>query len=267
MVPDRGYGRRRGMSVLWLDEYERRARLVPGLLALFPVVVLVAVLGLRQVTAISAVLSALTVVGGPVLVAGTVRNLGRSVETDLWANWGGPPSTVWLRLREPTDNEVQRDLWRKAVEAVSGVSLLSSRAERSNPTKADDAITLAVRRIRDRARDKEKFGLLFSENRDYGYERNLYGVRWAGRVISLASVIAMVSYMSWVAPSVHRQQISAENLFGLVSCLLCFVGWCLLPSKKRVREAADRYANELLHAAVTLQEESEDSARNTGDTS
>ena len=250
------------MSVLILDDYERRARLVPGLLAILPFIVLFAVFGLRQIPAVSYVLGILAVAGvGPVLIAGGVRSFGKSAERRLWKSWGGPPTTTWLRLEPPTDNEVQRTMWRKAVEAVSGVPLPSLRAERRDAAKADTVIETAVTRVR-RKTGKEKFPFLFSENRNYGYERNLYGVRWAARGASLLSALALAGYIVWVAPLVHRPQVSAGNLFGIAACLICFVGWFILPSKKRVKDAADRYANELLHAAVTLQEGSEASDQN-----
>ncbi|MEV0555209.1 hypothetical protein AB0I27_17350 [Streptomyces sp. NPDC050597] len=243
--------------MLILDEYERRARLVPGLLAILPFIVLFAVLGLRQISAISYVFGALALAGvGPVLIAGVVRNFGKAAERRLWNGWGGPPTTRWLRLDPPSDNEVQHNMWRKAVEAVSGVPLPSLRAERRNVTKADSVIETAVKRVRRKA-DKEKFNLLFIENRNYGYERNIYGLRWAARGVSLASAFVMIVYIAWLAPLMNRPQVSAANLAGLALCLICFFGWFVLPSEERVKEAADRYANELLHAAVTLQEELE----------
>ncbi|MDN3029433.1 hypothetical protein [Streptomyces sp. S.PB5] len=246
------------MSMLFLDDYERRARLVPGLLAILPLIVLFAVLGLRQIPAVSYVIGTLALAGvGPVLIAGVVRNFGRSVEQRLWNSWGGPPTTVWLRLDAPSDDEAQRQLWRRAVAAVSGVSLPSLRAERRDKVKADSTIKLAVKRVRDKTRDKEKFALLFNENRNYGYERNIYGLRWAARSISLLSALVLTSYMAWLAPVIDRPQTSAGNLFGLAACLFSLAGWFLLPSAKRVQDAANRYAHELLHAAVTLQDESQ----------
>ncbi|GAA3797641.1 hypothetical protein GCM10022403_034390 [Streptomyces coacervatus] len=244
--------------MLFLDDYERRARLVPGLLAILPLIVLFAVLGLRQIPAVSYAIGTLALAGaGPVLIAGAVRNFGRAVEQQLWDSWGGPPTIAWLRLDAPSDDEAQRQLWRRAVEAVSGVALPSLRAERRDKAKADNAIKLAIKRVRDRTRDKERFALLFNENRNYGYERNIYGLRWPARGIGLLSALALASYMMWLAPVIDRPQISAGNLFGLTACLLCLIGWFLLPSSKRVQDAANRYAHELLHAAVTLQDEAQ----------
>lgn len=240
--------------MLWLDDYERRARLVPGLFALFPIVILLAVFGLRNVPAVSYVLGALTVIGGPVLVAGVVRYYGKKAEAVLWPAWGGPPTTVLLRLTAPTDNELQRSLWRNAVEQVSGVTLCSLRSERANQHKADVTIETALKRTRDRTRDREMFALLFAENREYGFERNLYGIRWLGRALSITSVVAMAAYIITIAPALDRPRLDAANIFGLVACTAFLAGWCFWPSEGRVRAAADRYASELLHAAVTLHE-------------
>lgn len=256
------------MSVQLLNAYERRARLVPGVLAILPFIVLFAVLGLRQIPAISYVLGILAVAGvGPILIVGAVRSFGKAVEQRLWVSWGGPPTTAWLRLDSPTDDIAQRDAWRKAVEVVSGVSLLSLRAERRDKVEADKAIERAIKRVRDKTRDKEKFELLFFENRNYGYERNIYGIRWAARGISLLSALAMAGYMVWLAPLMDRPQISAANLAGLAFCTFCLFGWFILPSKKRVKISAEQYANELLHAAVALQEESETPGQSASSTS
>ncbi|WP_055623550.1 hypothetical protein [Streptomyces sp. JHA19] len=240
------------MTVVWLDDYERRARLVPGLLAIFPLAILLSVLSLRQLPTVSYVMGAVVLIGIPVVVADIVREQGRNAEKSLWASWGGPPTTAWLRLRDPSDNEVQRDLWRKAVAEVSGVELLTLRAERANPSRADQAIVTAVSQVRDRTRDIEKFQLLFNENRNYGFARNLYGVRWIGRGISLVGVLFVGAYMAWLWLGRHQDAITAENLFGVASCLALFIYWCVWPTPGRVQEAANKYAQQLLQSAVTL---------------
>jgi hypothetical protein len=256
------------VSVQLLNAYERRARLVPGVLAVLPFIVLFAVLGLRQIPAVSYAFGLLAVAGvGPVLIVGAVRNFGKAVEQWLWESWGGPPTTAWLRLNAPTKSAAQRESWRKAVETVSGISLLSLEAERQDAVGADDAIERATERVRKKTRNNEKFELLFFENRNYGYERNIYGIRWAARGISLLSALVLAGYMVWIAPLVDRPQVSAANVAGLGLCIICLFIWFLLPSKKRVKDAADRYANELLHAAVTLQEESGTYGQNTNTSS
>lgn len=241
--------------MLWLDEYERPARLVPGLLAIFPLAILLSVLSLRQLAIVSYAMSAVVLIGGPVVIADIVRQHGRKVEKALWASWGGPPTTALLRLRDPAENGVQRDLWRKAVAEASGVELLSLRAERANPSRADQTIEAAIGRIRALAQSRERFGLLFNENRGYGFARNLYGVRWIGRVISFGGAVAVGGYMVWLSLGRHQDGVTASNLFGLATCLMFLIYWCVWPSSGRVREAANRYAKQLLESAGTLNDD------------
>lgn len=62
--------------MLWLDAYERRARLAPGLLALLPVSVAVTVLGLREAPVVTSIIALFAAAGGPVL------------SPHMYATWG-----------------------------------------------------------------------------------------------------------------------------------------------------------------------------------
>ena len=51
--------------MMWLDAYERRCRLAPGLLALVPVAVTIVALGIRDAPVVSAAISILSLASGP----------------------------------------------------------------------------------------------------------------------------------------------------------------------------------------------------------
>jgi hypothetical protein len=89
------------VNLLWLDKYERHARLVPGLLVLLPVGVTVTALGLGQAPVVSAVAGLLSLAGGPVVLADLVRSYGNKAQKNLWTQWHGSPTTLALRMREP----------------------------------------------------------------------------------------------------------------------------------------------------------------------
>lgn len=84
--------------MLWLDDYERRARLAPGLLAVLPIALVILALGLRRLPIVSALLSLVTAVGGPVVLASLVRHRGLRLQAELFRKWGGAPTTKGLRL-------------------------------------------------------------------------------------------------------------------------------------------------------------------------
>ena len=109
------------------DRYERKARLLPGLLlAAVPAVTAGAVLqefASWQKAASSAV--------GVELLAAIVlgqfaRARGRRVEEVLWKAWGGPPTTRWLRPWDQTCSDQQKSKWRGAIKRLTGLSLPAS---------------------------------------------------------------------------------------------------------------------------------------------
>ncbi|MEU4497638.1 hypothetical protein AB0F96_30445 [Streptomyces sp. NPDC023998] len=238
--------------MLWLDDYERRARLAPGLLVLLPINLALAVLGLSKAPVVVSVLAALSLAGGPIVLAELVRHRGRKVQEKLWTSWGGSPTIQKLRLRQEGQNTLQRETWRNAVSSVTGIGLPSVRSERANATRADEVIEVAVGQVRSLTRDETKFPLVRAENRSYGFHRNLYGIRWAGRTTALLVVLGIVAYMLWIANVDHQPSLTHVNVFALLAAMVCLVIWCILPSQERMNSAAERYAYELLQAAVVL---------------
>ncbi len=238
--------------MLWLDKYERQARLAPGLLMLLPLAVTVTALGFRSVPVVSIAASLVSVAGGPVLLAGTVRGFGLKVQPHMWASWGGSPTMIALRLREDSANEVQRDVWRRSIEQVTGIQLASRRSESARPQAADQKIDAAVGRLRELTRDEQRFALIQAENRAYGFWRNFYAIRTLGRLVALAGILAMTSLVLWRLAGGLHPVVQVASALGLVIDALIMVVWLVLPSADRVRLAADKYACQLLQGTVSL---------------
>ncbi|BDH07121.1 hypothetical protein [Streptomyces seoulensis] len=238
--------------MLWLDDYERRARLAPGLLALMAINVVLAVLGLNKAPVVVSVVTALSLAGGPVALAEIVRHQGRKAQEMLWVSWGGSPTIQKLRLRQGGQNTLQREIWRKAVSSVTGIALPNLRSENGNPAKADEAIEVAVGQLRNLTRNAENFPLVRAENRSYGFQRNVYGIRWIARTIAISVGLGVMAYMLWLAKIDHQPAVTTVNILALVATAGCLVMWWLLPSSARLQGAAERYAYELLQAAVVL---------------
>jgi hypothetical protein len=253
------------VTILWLDKYERQARLVPGVVALLPVAITVTALGLRHASVVSVIVSLLSLAGGPIVLADTVRSLGLKAQSKLWASWGGPSTTIALRLREATSNAVQRDIWRTAVQKVTGIKLVSERGESSNAGRADQTIEAAVSRVRELTRDDRRFYMVQVENRGYGYRRNLYAMRTIGRTIAFFCSLVIVGFALWPLAGGKNMDFQLAYVLGVVIDVLIALGWYLLPSSGRVREAADKYAYQLFQAAVTLSAGNNDNMTSAGD--
>jgi hypothetical protein len=240
------------MNMLWLDKYERQARLVPGLFAVLPIPITVTALGFGRIPVISTIVSLLSLAGGPVLLADTVRRMGRKAERELWTIWGGAPTTLALRLREITANTIQRDHWRNAIQKVTGIKLESARSEAANPARSDQAIETAVSTLRELTRDNQRFYMIHVENMAYGRQRNLYGSRMVGRLIAIITLLIILGFALWPLINGKHPSFQAAYILGFILDVLILICWYLLPSSGQVRAAGDKYAYQLLQAAVTL---------------
>jgi hypothetical protein len=74
----------------------------------------------------------------------------------------------------------------------------------------------------------------------------------------------MGGYMAWLSIAREQEWVTAESLFGLSVCFAFFMYWCIWPSEGQVREAANKYAHQLLQSAVTLKDDAGSPAPDPG---
>ena len=230
------------VGVVWLDTYERRARLVPGLLLVAPVAIVVVMFGLRSNPVVSAILGALTAFGAPLILANFVRHRGVAAQDALYASWGGKPTTELLE----TGTTARARRWRAAAQQVTGERFPET--DEPDPEGRYDA---AVATLISKTRDARTFPMVFNENCNYGYERNLYGLTALGRVTA-AVCLAASGIAVGLLIAVSGRIVRAEWVIGLVALAALLIVWIALPSSSRARVTAYKYAEQLLDAGVEL---------------
>src|SRR5581483_8369165 len=112
------------------------------------------------------------------------RNLGKNLEPNLWASWGGSPTTQLLRYRGPA-NPLMRERWHAVFSKLLGRPLPTLQEEVENPSAADAIYEAAVKLQISKTRDSRKYSLLLKENTYYGFCRNLLGLRPTGILIAV----------------------------------------------------------------------------------
>lgn len=230
--------------MLWLDEYERAARLAPGMLASLPLPILIAVFGVKHNPVVAAGISLVVAAGGPLVLAKYVRARGRALEARLKEEWGGPPTT--LLLLPAKDNDLVRRQRRASLEAVSGVALPNE-----HTIEAGQICEAAVTTLRQRTYDRGTYPLVFAENKSYGFERNTLAVRREALGFCAAGLIIAATGLT--AAASHHLHVSTTAVgIGCVANLALLAFWIVWPTSERVRDAGDLYAAQLLDAAGTL---------------
>lgn len=239
------------------DTYSRQARLQPALFALFPLLVTIAVWVPTLYNLAAGFVGLAVTCGTTVFLAHVSRMLGRRAEADLYSLWGGKPTTRWLcHSNEHLDSQTKTRYHSFLEKSIDGWNSPSPRDESDNLKSAEIAYESAVRWLREKTRDRERFPLIFKENVSYGFRRNLYGLKLLALAIGFICLAGNGSALWYViassAPSGALQGVG--SLVFNVVVLLC---WVAIVRASWVKDAADGYARALLAACDQLDEDTE----------
>jgi hypothetical protein len=250
------------------DSYSRQARLFPGLLTLFPIILTAIALFPRLVT--SSWGATLVTVGTScgLLYGLSVlsRSRGKAVEKRLLVEWGGWPTTIWLRHREehlpPPVLARYRAFFAKHVPLFVAPS---AEQERADPKAADGMYASAVKWLQERCRGKA-FPLVEKENAEYGFRRNLRGLKPIGVTACLVALLISALAIAWrydpVIPALSSLSmpwllkalvaIKPAAIGAICVDLAALVAWLAIVRDGWVRDAGDQFARALLACCDTL---------------
>ncbi len=221
------------------DEYALKARLQPALLTALPLAV-----GLLPWLEVRLEWKALWILaiwsGFGALVAGLVRDRGKRVEEKLFQDWGGRPTTLRLRHRGEMNPTRLRRLHLRLEALVPGIKIPSVAGEAADPNRADVIYEICVEELKRRTRED---ALVFAENCNYGFRRNLYGLKPLGLIsASLGATLPMVVVLS------GRAAWSAEVYWSVLLGAVSLPAWLVAIRSGWVRQAAEDYTTRLLES-------------------
>lgn len=234
------------------DTYSWYARIMPVFLVLLPVALAASVWfpNTPILPRISAVL------GVPAVLAWLLSQLGRDMgyrrQPGLWTRWGGAPTTQLLRHRNPDANPELRLHYHDCLKALQpSLTLPTAEDEERDPQRADHAYEAATRFLITKTRDKTRFPLIFKENTNYGFRRNLWGMKPIGLPVALLGTAACVAPI-WLRPEDFPSvELNWWLATGTSAALcLCWIFW-FTPSWVRI--AAQAYAERLLEACDQIE--------------
>ncbi len=243
------------------DPYERQARLYPALLTSLPLLTTVMLLYAPKASALAGAVSIAASCGGLYLMTNLCRELGKRLESKLFAEWGGKPTTQLLRHRDGTIDPVTKRRYHSFLAGKINVAFPDKAQEAASAEAADEVYQSGVRWLLNQTRpnDSKKFDLLFKENVAYGFRRNALGMKPVGLITAVASLL-------WTLGKENVLFTSAGPLIGvaafwrapeaatasLILSATMVMAWIFFFTKTSVRTAAFTYAETLLRACDTL---------------
>lgn len=232
-------------STIGLDQYDRKARLQPAILIVAPAI-LFALVWIPQVRTLGgvAILGVISLAAVTLLLS-WVRFRGRRVERRMVGR-DDFPSTRILRHRDTTLDPATKERIHVCLRAKA-LNVPTARQEKAGADKADAAYRSCVAWLLEQTRDDR---LLQLENMEYGFRRNMRGIRWpAFTIAALALLLDLVTLAG-------RPGLTAEQMaLGLLLAALLMAGcalWLLVVNDQFVEDASLTYARRLIAAAETL---------------
>jgi hypothetical protein len=227
------------------DSYNRKARLYPAILVISPIAAAFIAIRPEVIQSNEAWVFAPIAILGSFLLTQLVRDASKKREPYLFNSWGGMPSIVVLRHRTKfIDSTSKARYHSKLLALVSNTSAVSESQEAEDPTGADATYAAWSEYLRNKTRNIQKFRLLFSENINFGFRRNTWGVKFLG--VSLSSV-ALVSagLVLWLRFE-ETGEVENFSVGALAVTFFLCVFWVFIVRKDWVKEVAFLYARQLI---------------------
>jgi hypothetical protein len=230
------------------DRYTLQARLFPALLVILPISLAIAAWFPSKFPGYGFLVGLLSAFGLTVLLAQLGRDLGKKKEPRLYERWGGKPTTQLLRHRNAILDSHTKSRYHQRLSTLVPIAMPSAADEEKNPAACDEIYNSCTKYLLEKTRDKVKFNLLFSENINYGFRRNLWGMKPAGIMFALLGLLASIVpvIINW------NQNPPPVAMAATVISALMLTWWLIRINKNWVKTAAFAYGERLLACCDVL---------------
>lgn len=230
------------------DRYTWHARAFPVYITISPIILGLAAI-LPQGLDLPVGAAAAIVFGPLAFLAGQVgADFGKRLEKPLWKKWGGPPTTRFLRHSNAEFNRVTREQVHAKLRDI-GLNVPTEKDQQAAPYSTDEYWEACTEELIRRTRERSRFPLVFKGLTEYGFRRNLLGLKPFGLLLSITALLVCLCkiWAGWGS----QEQIAVPVGTALLSLAL-LVTWVVWVRERFVAVSANRYARFLLEAAQEL---------------
>jgi len=232
------------------DTYTVKARIAPVLLVVLPLILTVLCWHSDELSQWKTVWYIILASGGGILLAQLGRTRGKLLEQKLFEEWGGKPTTVKLRINGNTNAELVKKYHIYIAKIMPEITLPSEEDENNNSQKSDNIYDSIVRSLITKTRDIKKYPLIFKENCNYGFRRNLWGLKIYGIPLSILGTVITGGLV--INNIIHSSSLdSLKTICLLGNFILCLI-WLFIIKPSWVKIVADAYAERLLESTENL---------------
>ncbi len=226
------------------NTYSLKARVYPSVIVLLPCFIL-AIVYVTNVELYYHYLTSFACFGIFSFVLSQIgRDNGKKKENRLFKYWGGKPTSMILRhSNDHLDIHTKKRFHAKLEQTIPYIKIPTHEEEMENLQAADAIYDSCTKWLISKTRDESRYSLLFKENINYGFRRNLWGMKtWAIGIIAIC--ILVHSFMiTQKFTSIEIVKTKDWMLLGVFILFALF--WLIMVNREWVKITAFSYAERL----------------------
>jgi len=226
--------------------YALRARLIPAIVAGAPAFALAAILISWTSFNFTQFVAAIGLTALFSVFNNVARQRGKAIEPALYEKMGGMPSIVMLRHSDNTFDAVTKAKMHAFLAQTLNETAPTADQEQADPAAADGFFKRGCDWLRENTRDAKKFPLVLSENINYGFHRNLLGLRTPGFCLNALIVIfcGVMLYLRFPIDVARRFDQALIAVIGVAVLHALYLAFFV--NERNAFQAARLYARQLL---------------------
>lgn len=233
-----------------MDSYSIKARLYPSILVLLPLFI-TAVIYITDFEKYYHYITAIISLGVfTYLLSQLGRDLGKKKEPELFKFWSGKPSVILLRHSDNHLDWITKERYYRILSNnIPGIHIPTKDEEKNNPENANQVYESCTKFLISKTRDHNKYQLLHKEKTDYGFRRNLWGMKTWGIIFI---IVCLLVHTILATDSFKNFNIKPDETLLYVFYFSYIFFWILIVTKEWIKIPAYAYAERLLEALNNL---------------
>jgi hypothetical protein len=225
------------------DEYERKTRFIPAVLTIAAFVPAAIALSLPYETWLTSLFAGVGMAAAfSVAISHIASAMGNRLQRQLWPRWPhDAPTNRWLHPVDASRSSQQKQLWYDAIRRLTNLDIFPL----TDDPQLEAVINDAVVQIRTRLWKSGHADRLRVHNSDYGFARNLTGLRsvWIFGLLVSTTVCWLKTY---------RGELSIAWPLATTLLLIAGVAFAYFVLPNYVRQKADQYAESFFGSLTNL---------------
>lgn len=230
----------------YFSVYEIKARFFPALLLILPIIFTIFIWYPDLISLDSSLIIGLVFFITIFFLAKFCRAMGLKVQNKMLKEWGDFPSTTMLRHSDSTIDSITKYRYHSFLNSnVENIKLPTPEEEAENREDADLQYRSAVKWLLEYTRDTQIFNIIYTDNANYGFSRNMLGVKYLGISLTFLA-IGLHVYGIHMKYQLNSLFLPLEIWLTLLFNLGMLMSWIFFVNKKWVTSNAYAFARSLL---------------------